>query len=79
MLNIKNDNLIFFQTISFIKIRLLNNAIVFKSMIVDLKVFIFSKKNINFILTSFEFEEKFFFIYNIDAEFFDLLTKQSKI
>ena len=44
LLNMKNDSLIFFQTISSIKIELLNDATIFKSTIVDLNVFKFSKK-----------------------------------
>ena len=40
----KNDNLIFFQIISLIKIKSSNDATIFKSTIVDLNVFKFSKK-----------------------------------
>ena len=73
LLKIKNNNLTFFQTISLIKNELLNNATIFKSTIVDLNIFTF-KKNTNLVSTSFEFK-KFLFIYNVDAEFFDLLIK----
>ena len=44
LLNMKNDNLIFFQAISSIKIESSNDAIIFKSTIVDLNVFKSSKK-----------------------------------
>ena len=44
LLNIKNDSLIFFQEILSIKIELSNDTTVFKSTIVDLNVFKFSKK-----------------------------------
>ena len=44
LLNMKNDNLIFFQIISSIKIKSSNNIIIFKSTIVNLNVFTSSKK-----------------------------------
>ena len=43
LLNLKNDSLIFFQAISSIKFKSSNNATIFKSTIVDLNVFKFSK------------------------------------
>ena len=79
LLNMKNNNLIFLQKISSIKIELSNNAIVFKSMIVDLNVFKSLKKIQILSRRRSNSNEQFFFIYNVNAESFNLLIKQQKI
>ena len=75
----KNDNLIFFQTISSIKIKSLNDVIVFKSTTVDLNMFKFSKKIRILPRRRPNSNEQSFFIHNVSAESFDLLVKQQKI
>ena len=75
----KNDNLIFSQAISSIKFKSLNNATVFKSTIVDLNVFKFSKKIRILSRRRSDLNEQSFFIYNVNAESFDLLVRQRKI
>ena len=75
LLNIKNDNLIFLQTISSIKIESLNDAIIFKLTIVDLNAFKSSKKIQILSWHQSNSNEQSFFIHNVNAEFFDLLIK----
>ena len=75
----KNDNLIFFQTILLIKFESLNDATIFKSTTVDLNVFKFSKKIRILFRRRSNLNEQFFFIYNVSAEFFDLFIKQREI
>ena len=79
LLNMKNDNLIFFQTISSIKIELLNDVIIFKSTIADLNVFKFSKKIQILFRRQSNLNEQSFFIHNVSAESFDLLVKQQEV
>ena len=71
----KNNNLIFFQAISLIKIELSNNATIFKSIIINLNVFTFLKIVQIFFRRRSNLKKNNFFIYNVDAEFFDLLIK----
>ena len=71
----KNNNLIFFQIISSIKIKLLNNVTIFILTIVDLNIFIFSKEIQILPRRYLNSKRKLFFIYNIDAKSFDLLIK----
>ena len=75
LLNIKNDNLIFFQVILSIKIELLNDITIFKSTIVDLNVFRFLNKVQILSQRRLNSNEQFFFIHNVNAESFDLLVK----
>ena len=75
----KNDSLIFFQEISLIKIESSNDATIFKSTIIDLNVFTFSKKIQILFRRRSNSKKKLFFIHNVDAEFFDLLIKQSEV
>ena len=75
LLNMKNNNLIFFQKISSIKIKSLNNVIVFKLTIVDLNVFNFLKKMQILSRCRSNLNEKYFFIYNVNAKSFNLLIK----
>ena len=79
LLNMKNDNLIFFQTISSIKIKSSNNATIFKLTIVDLNVLKFSKTIRILFRRQLNSNEQFFFIHNVSAESFDLLVKQQKV
>ena len=76
LLNTKNDNLIFFQTILLIKIESSNDAIAFKSTIVDLNVFKFSKKIQILFRRRSNSNKQSFFIHNVNAKSFDLLVKQ---
>ena len=79
LLNMKNDNLIFFQTISSIKIELLNDVTIFKSTIVDLNVLEFLKKIQILFRRRSNSNEQSFFIHNVNAKFFDLLVKQQEV
>ena len=76
LLNMKNDNLIFFQTISLIKIESSNDATIFKSTIVDLNTFKLSKKIWILSQRRLNSNKQSFFIHNVSAESFDLLIKQ---
>ena len=71
----KNDSLIFFQIISSIKIKSLNDATIFKSTIVDLNVFKFSKMIQILFQRRSNSNEQFFFIHNVNAESFNLFVK----
>ena len=75
LLNMKNDSLIFFQTISSIKFESSNDATTFKSTIVDLNVFKFSKKIRILFRRQSNSNKQSFFIHNVSAEPFDLLVK----
>ena len=79
LLNIKNDNLIFFQAISSVKIESSNDAIIFKSTIVDLNVFKSSKKIRILFRRRLNSNKQSFSIHNINAKFFNLLIKQQEI
>ena len=79
LLNMKNDSLIFFQVISSIKIELSNDATVFKSTIVDLNVFKFSKKVRILSRRRSNSNEQSFFIHSVNAESFDLLVRQQEV
>ena len=72
----KNDSLIFSQTISSIKIKSSNDATVFKSTIVDLNVFKSSKKIRILLRRRSDPNEQSFFIHSVSAEPFDLLVRQ---
>ena len=71
LLNMKNDNLIFFQTISLIKIESSNDAIIFKSTIIDLNVFKSSKKIRILSRRRSNLNEQSFSIHSVSAESFD--------
>ena len=79
LLNMKNDNLIFSQTISSIKIESSNDATIFKSTIADLNVFKSLKKIRILFRRQPNSNEQPFFIHNVNAESFDLLVKQQKV
>ena len=79
LLNMKNDNLIFSQTILFIKIKLSNDAAIFKSTIVDLNVFKFSKKIQILFQRRSNSNEQSFSIHNMNAESFNLLVRQQEV
>ena len=78
-MNIKNNSLIFFQIISSIKIELSNDATIFKSTIVDLNMFKFSKKIRILFRRRSNSNKQFFFIHNVNAKSFDLFIKQQKV
>ena len=69
----KNDSLIFSQTISFVKTESSNDAII------DLNVFKFSKKIGILPRRRPNSNEQSFFIHSVSAESFDLLVKQQKV
>ena len=79
LLNMKNDSLIFFQATSSVKIESSNDAIIFKSIIVDLNVFKFLKKIRILPQRRSNSNEQSFSIYSVNAEPFDLFVKQQKI
>ena len=79
LLNMKNDSLIFFQTTLSVKIESLNNITIFKSTIVNLNVFKFSKKIRILFRRRSNLNEQSFSIHSVNAEFFDLLVKQQEI
>ena len=79
LLNMKNDSLIFFQETSSIKIESSNDATIFKSTIVDLNMFTSLKKIQILPRRRSSSKKKLFSIHSVDAELFNLLTKQSKI
>ena len=79
LLNMKNDSLIFFQAISSIKIESSNDAIVFKSTIVDLNVLKSSKKIRILPRRRSNSNEQSFFIYSVSAKSFDLLVRQQEV
>ena len=79
LLNMKNDSLIFSQIISLIKIKSSNDATIFKSTIIDLNMFKFSKK-IQILFQRWSNSNKqSFFIYNVNAKSFDLFVKQQEV
>ena len=75
----KNDSLIFFQATSSIKIELSNDVTVFKSTIVDLNVFKFSKKIRILSRRRSDSDEQSFSIHSVNAESFDLLIRQQEV
>ena len=75
----KNDSLIFFQIISSIKIESLNDAIIFKSTIVDLNVFKSLKKIQILFRRRSNSNEQSFLIYSVNVKSFGLLIKQQKV
>ena len=75
----KNDSLIFSQTISSVKIESSNNATIFKSTIVDLNMFKFSKKIQILLRRRSNSNEQSFSIHSVNAKSFDLLAKQQEV
>ena len=79
LLNMKNDSLIFFQAIPSVKTESSNDATVFKSTIVDLNVFKFSKKIRILFRRRSNSNEQSFSIHNVSAKPFDLLIRQQEV
>ena len=75
----KNDSLIFFQTIPSVKVGSSNDATIFKSTIVDLNVFKFLKKIRILPRRRSNPNEQSFSIHSVSAEPFDLLVRQQEV
>ena len=75
----KNDSLIFFQAILFVKIELSNNAAVFKSTTADLNIFKFSKKVRILPRRRSNSNEQPFSIHSVNAKSFGLLIRQQEV
>ena len=73
LLNMKNDNLIFFQEISSVQIESSNDAII------DLNVFKFSKRIQILPQRRSNSNKQSFFIHSVSAESFGLLIKQQEV
>ena len=79
LLNIKNDSLIFFEEISLIKIESSNDLTIFKTTTADLNIFTFSKKIQILSRRRPNSKKQFFYIHNVSAKSFNLLTRQQEI
>ena len=79
LLNMKNDSLIFSQVISSIKIESSDDVTTFKSTIVDLNMFKFSKKIQILPQRRSNSNEQSFSIHSVSAESFDLFVRQQEV